>query len=92
MRTSARIISNFKATEGQLCRAMVQQQGRLLQAVFTFTFSNRNMKSQLIQNKTQGIEWLNDKLDKQEGYSANPGSFLHTEKKKAYPGGNIRCT
>lgn len=37
----------------------------LLQAVFTFTFSNRNMKSQLIQNKTQGIEWLNDKLDKE---------------------------
>ena len=37
----------------------------LLQAVLTFTFSNRNMKSQLIQNKTQGIEWLNDKLDKE---------------------------
>lgn len=37
----------------------------LLQAAFTFTFSNRNMRSQLIQNKTRGIEWLNDKLDKE---------------------------
>ena len=37
----------------------------LLQAAFTFTFSNRNMRNQLIQNKTQGIEWLNDKLDKE---------------------------